>query len=86
MGIPPFEPTPLRLMYEQVADHLAARIEAGEMAPGTKLPPERDLAAEYHVAVVKAPPKPRCHYCGIDLPPGLKSGAKYCSRRTSATA
>ncbi len=48
--VPPFEPTPLRLLYEQVADHLAARIDVGELAPGTKLPPERDLAEQYSVA------------------------------------
>lgn len=46
----PFKPTPLRLMYEQVAEHIAARIGAGELAPGTKLPPERELAAGYGVA------------------------------------
>ncbi len=50
MTVPPFEPTHLRLMYEQVAEHVAARIEAGELAPGAKLPPERELAAEYGVA------------------------------------
>jgi DNA-binding GntR family transcriptional regulator len=50
MPVPPFKPTQLRLMYEQVADHLAARIEARELPPGSKLPPERDLAAEYQVA------------------------------------
>lgn len=50
MSVPPFKPTPLRLMYEQVAEHIAARIEAGELAPGTRMPPERDLAAEYGVA------------------------------------
>ena len=50
MAVPPFKPTPLRLMYEQVAEHIAARIEAGELTPGTKLPPERELASEYGVA------------------------------------
>ena len=48
--VPPFSPTPLRLMYVQVAEHIAARIEAGELEPGTRLPPERDVAAEYGVA------------------------------------
>ena len=38
------------LVYVQVADHLAARITSGELAPGSRLPPERDLAAEYRVA------------------------------------
>lgn len=50
MAVPPFDPSPLRLMYEQVADHIAARIEAGELRPGTRLPPERDIAEEYGVA------------------------------------
>ena len=50
MSVPPFKPTQLRLMYEQVAEHIAARIEARELPPGSKLPPERDLAAEYGVA------------------------------------
>jgi DNA-binding GntR family transcriptional regulator len=50
VNVPPFRPTPLRLMYEQVAEHIAARIEAGELAPGTKMAPERDLSTEYGVA------------------------------------
>ncbi len=50
MTVPPFKPTPLRLMYEQVAEHIAARIEAGELHPGQRMPPERDLAVEYGVA------------------------------------
>jgi DNA-binding GntR family transcriptional regulator len=37
--------------YQQVADHLQARINAGELAPGSRLPGERDLAAEYGVAL-----------------------------------
>jgi len=50
MIVPPYEPDPLRLVYVHVAEHIAARIAAGELAPGTRLPPERDLAAEYGVA------------------------------------
>ena len=37
--------------YARVADHLAARIAARELAPGARLPSERDLAAEYGVAL-----------------------------------
>jgi DNA-binding GntR family transcriptional regulator len=50
MAIPPFEADPLQLAYVQVADHIAARIEAGELERGTRLPPERELAAQYGVA------------------------------------
>jgi GntR family transcriptional regulator len=38
-------------LYARVADHIAARVEAGELAPGARLPGERDLAAEYQVAL-----------------------------------
>lgn len=41
-----------RLAYVRVADDIAARIASGEFAPGSRLPPERDLAADhYHVSV-----------------------------------
>jgi GntR family transcriptional regulator len=39
-----------KLIYEQVADHITARIESGELVPGAKLPAERDMATEYGVA------------------------------------
>ena len=48
--VPAWEPDPFRHLYESVADHLALRIGAGEWAPGSRLPPERDLAEEYGVA------------------------------------
>jgi DNA-binding GntR family transcriptional regulator len=38
-------------VYARVADHVAARIGAGELRPGARLPSERDLAAEYGVAL-----------------------------------
>ena len=38
-------------VYVGVADHIAARIEAGELPSGSRLPAERDLAADYQVAV-----------------------------------
>lgn len=38
------------LVYVQVADHLAAKIAAGELAPGARLPAERHLAEFYGVA------------------------------------
>ena len=47
---PAIDPDAPKLVYVQVADHIAARIEAGELAPGARLPAERDLATEYGVA------------------------------------
>jgi DNA-binding GntR family transcriptional regulator len=38
-------------VYVRVADHIAARIRAGGLAPGARLPGERDLADEYQVAL-----------------------------------
>jgi DNA-binding GntR family transcriptional regulator len=37
-----------------VAGHIAARIEAGDLQPGARLPGERDLAVEYGVALMTA--------------------------------
>lgn len=37
-------------VYVQVADHIAARIESGELTRGRRLQPERELAAWYGVA------------------------------------
>lgn len=34
-----------------MAEHLAARIESGELAPNTALPSERRLAQEYKVSL-----------------------------------
>ena len=53
MGVPPFDPHAggPAYMYVRVADHLAARISAGELVPGYRLPSERELADTYHVAV-----------------------------------
>ena len=53
MGVPPFDPRAggPAYMYVRVADHLAARISAGELAPGYRLPSEKGLASEYAVAV-----------------------------------
>ncbi len=51
--VPAFDPDAVEAayLYAQMADHIAARISAGELAPGARLPGERDLAAEYRVAV-----------------------------------
>ena len=47
---PAIDPAAPKLVYVQVADHITARIEAGELAPGARLPDERDLATENGVA------------------------------------
>lgn len=50
--VPPFDPDEdvPEYVYVRVADHIAARIAAGELQPGQRLPAERDLATEYGVA------------------------------------
>ena len=51
--VPPFDPSTGEpgYLYMAVADHIAARIAAGELKPGGRLPAERDLAAEYGVSL-----------------------------------
>jgi GntR family transcriptional regulator len=40
---------PPRYRYEEIADDLLRRIEAGEFPPGSRLPSRRDLIARYGV-------------------------------------
>ena len=47
---PEIDTTGASLVYVQVADHIAGRIERGELAPGSRLPPERELASFYGVS------------------------------------
>jgi DNA-binding GntR family transcriptional regulator len=49
-GGPRFDPKGPELVYMQIADDIAGRIERGELAPGARLPGEIDLAAEYGAA------------------------------------
>jgi DNA-binding GntR family transcriptional regulator len=51
--VPPFDPAhgEPAYLYARMADHLEARIKVGDLAPGARLPGERDLASEYSVAV-----------------------------------
>jgi GntR family transcriptional regulator len=44
------DPTGPELAYVQVADDIAGRIERGELRPGDRLPPERELATDYGVS------------------------------------
>lgn len=48
--VPEFDPQGPQLIYLALADHIIARVAAGELPPGAKLPSERDLAEEYGVA------------------------------------
>ncbi|MFF3877272.1 GntR family transcriptional regulator [Streptomyces sp. NPDC001978] len=48
--VPEFNPQGPQLVYLALADHIEGRIRAGELQPGARLPPERDLATEYGVA------------------------------------
>lgn len=48
---PVVDPSRPVYVYVQVADHLAARIEAGELRVGARLEGERELAGEYGVAI-----------------------------------
>jgi DNA-binding GntR family transcriptional regulator len=49
---PPFEPDTEgpEYIYVQLANHIQALIEAGELRPGARLPAERTMAEEYGVA------------------------------------
>lgn len=51
--VPKFDPDAGQpgYVYMRVADHVAARIDAGELQRGARLPGERELAEEYGVAL-----------------------------------
>jgi GntR family transcriptional regulator len=46
---PAFDPDSATPLFEQAADYVARRIAAGELAPGQKLPAERDLADRWGI-------------------------------------
>ena len=46
---PAFDPESATPLFEQAADYVAGRIAAGELAPGQKLPAERDLADQWGI-------------------------------------
>lgn len=54
MAVPDFEPRGVEYLYVQMADHIAARIEAGELPSGAKLPGEQELAREYRLGLQTA--------------------------------
>jgi GntR family transcriptional regulator len=45
-----FDPASQVPLYVQIADHVEAQIASGELAPGGRLPAERDLAEQWGVA------------------------------------
>jgi len=47
---PRIDPTAPKHIYMQVADDITARIASGDLAPGSRLPAERDMAVQYGVA------------------------------------
>src|SRR5512138_3666279 len=46
----PLQAVENRRLYRQIADQIADLIERGEYAPGSRLPPERDLAQQLGVS------------------------------------
>ncbi|MFF9240128.1 winged helix-turn-helix domain-containing protein [Streptomyces sp. NPDC014801] len=48
---PAIDPSRPVYVWQQVADHIARRIEAGELRPGARLEGERELAEQLGVAV-----------------------------------
>lgn len=51
MAVPEFAPSGVEYVYVQLADHLAARIAAGELKSGDRLPNEREMPADYGVSI-----------------------------------
>lgn len=45
-----FDPSGPQLVYIQIADDIAAKINSGELAPDARLPSELDMAADYGAA------------------------------------
>ena len=46
---PAFDPASAVPLFEQAADYVAGQIERGKLAPGQKLPAERDLADQWGI-------------------------------------
>jgi GntR family transcriptional regulator len=52
-GVPEWHPDPSApgYLYVRLADHIAARIAAGGLPPGARLPREYELVSEYGVSI-----------------------------------
>jgi DNA-binding GntR family transcriptional regulator len=48
--MPVIDPSGPELVYMVVADHIAAQIADGRLAPGARIPGELDMAAAYGIA------------------------------------
>ncbi|HEU0204090.1 MAG TPA: FadR/GntR family transcriptional regulator [Burkholderiaceae bacterium] len=46
----PIQAIETRRLYRQIADHIADLVRSGEYPPGSRLPPERDLAVQLRVS------------------------------------
>ena len=51
MNVPPYDPDGPTPIYRTLAEHLAARLEAGEWRRNERLPAETELLTEYGVAL-----------------------------------
>lgn len=49
--LPSFDQDDPAYVYMRVADHIAGRIESGDLRPAVRLPGERALAEQYGVAL-----------------------------------
>jgi GntR family transcriptional regulator len=47
---PTFDATSPVPIYMQIADHVAAQVDSGQLTKGSRLPAERDLAEQWGVA------------------------------------
>ena len=46
----PFKPIRTKRAFEEVCDQIREEIQSGNLAPGDKLPSERELAEQFHVS------------------------------------
>jgi GntR family uxuAB operon transcriptional repressor len=49
-SVMPFQPLVARRLYRDIADQIRGLLASGAFPPGSRLPPERDMAAQLHVS------------------------------------